>query len=202
MPMQLHEYLTKLASAEPAPGGGAAVAITGAQAAALVAMALRVSGVVGADADKVLLKLDGARDRLVELADEDGRAFGAVLACYKMPNNTPEEKATRKEALQLALKGAADVPLQVMSVIEGVLKIAAEAVPQVRKTVVSDAAIAVRLAASAISAGRHNVDINLRSIKDEAYNREATANLDRAVETAKVRKKEILAQIKEILRAP
>ena len=40
----LDRYLADLASERPAPGGGAAVGVTGAQAAALLAMCLNVTG--------------------------------------------------------------------------------------------------------------------------------------------------------------
>jgi glutamate formiminotransferase/formiminotetrahydrofolate cyclodeaminase len=54
------------------------------------------------------------KNRLMELVDEDTRAFGAVMSALAMPKSTPAEKSARAEALEAANRGALEVPWQVM----------------------------------------------------------------------------------------
>ena len=84
--LSLETYLEQLASDAPAPGGGAVVALLGAQACALLAMTLRVSGeathngVKKGDHSALLTLLDDRRAVFLRLADDDAKAFTAVLA--------------------------------------------------------------------------------------------------------------------------
>jgi formiminotetrahydrofolate cyclodeaminase len=170
----LERYLDRLASADSAPGGGAAAALTAAQAAALLAMALRLSTdhaeALDPDAAQIWLeRLDAARARLLALATEDGAAFAAVLAAYRLPGKDPDAKATRKAAVQSALRGAAAVPLAVMERATELLEAAAAIVPATKPTVVSDSGIAVELLGAALRASRLNVEVNLAYIKDDAF---------------------------------
>ena len=48
---------------------------------------------------------------LTDLADRDTAAFDAVMAAYRLPKATEQEKAARSQAIQAALRGATDVPL-------------------------------------------------------------------------------------------
>ena len=67
----LERFLERLASAEPAPGGGSAAAVTAAVAAGLVAMAARLSDGRLDDADAIAATADGLRRRALALADDD-----------------------------------------------------------------------------------------------------------------------------------
>jgi formiminotetrahydrofolate cyclodeaminase len=109
------------------------------------------------------------RKELLRLADDDVMAFTAVAATYTMPKESDEEKAARTEAMQVALKGATRVPFitaeKCLEVIQRAEPVGAKGNPNV----VSDAATAVYLANAAFKAALANVNINLKSIKDEAF---------------------------------
>ncbi len=54
------------------------------------------------------------QERLLNLVDEDTEAFNRIMAAFGMPKNTPEEKAARTEAIQMATLFATEVPLETM----------------------------------------------------------------------------------------
>ncbi|MEG0503017.1 MAG: cyclodeaminase/cyclohydrolase family protein, partial [Raoultibacter sp.] len=88
-------FILALASKEPTPGGGGASAYVGALATALASMVGNLT--VGkkryldveADMYISLEKLAAERTRLIELVDEDARAFEPLAQAYGMPKNTP-----------------------------------------------------------------------------------------------------------------
>lgn len=61
-----------------------------------------------------LEKLAALRRRLLELVGEDAQAFGPLAAAYRMPKDTPEQQAAKEAAIQAALVGACEVPLDIM----------------------------------------------------------------------------------------
>lgn len=92
--LTVDELLAALGARTPAPASGAAAALTGALAAALVELAARFAG----DEDAV----DRARAlaaRLVELADEDGAAYAAFMA--------ERNDETRARIVEVPLRAAA-----------------------------------------------------------------------------------------------
>lgn len=68
-----------------------------------------------------LEELGGLRSRLIELVDADARAFKPLAAAYRMPKGTPEELAAKQDAIQRALVGATEVPLDIMRTVARVV---------------------------------------------------------------------------------
>lgn len=173
--MTLREYLDRLASSDPTPGGGAAAAITGAQGAALVSMVCNLTvgkekfKAVEAEIKEVLAESEALRAKLLQLADEDAAAFGKVSEAYRMPKDTPEQKAARSAAIQEALKGAEAVPMQIMEACLQVMRLAVVAATKGNPNLISDAAVAGILAHAGLLSAADNVRINLRYIKDETF---------------------------------
>ena len=167
--LNMRDYLTRLASGDAAPGGGAAAALTAAQGAALLAMALRVSGTSDQSSHLLLAKLDTSVSSLLDLATSDGTAFDSVMQAFKMPRLTDEQRTARKEAVQAGLKLACEPPLAIMKEAFSLLKDAEYVVEYSKPSVVSDAAIAVQLLWGALATARYNVWINLKGIDDPDY---------------------------------
>ncbi len=188
--LTLREYLDQLASAAPTPGGGAAAALTGAQGAALVSMVCNLTvgkpkfADVEADMRQVLERSEALRSRLLALADEDATAFGRVSEAYRLPKDTPEQKAVRRAAIQEALKGAEAVPMQVMEACLDVMRLAVTAAAKGNPNVVSDAAVAGILAHAGLLSAADNVRINLKFIKDEAFVQTESERLHRLLAEA------------------
>ena len=168
-------FLDELAAGKSTPGGGAAAALTGSQAAALLSMVLNFTvgrkKYAGVE-EKMwgyLQCTEAIRAELLGLADEDSAAFGAVAACYALPRSTDEEKAARNVAMQTALKGAAEVPLAIAALCADILKLTQPIAEKGNANVVSDAATAAHLAYAALHSALVNVNVNLKFLKDSAY---------------------------------
>lgn len=168
-------FLDALAADESTPGGGAAAALTGSQAAALLSMVLNFTigrkkyAAVEAEMGRLVLRTETMRATLLALADKDAQAFGAVAACYGMPRSSAAEKAARTAALQEALKGAAEVPFAIAALCAELLEMACPIAEKGNSNVVSDAATAAHLAHAALHSALLNVNINLKYLKDDVY---------------------------------
>ncbi|WP_410631017.1 cyclodeaminase/cyclohydrolase family protein [Amycolatopsis sp. cmx-4-83] len=164
------DWLGELASGASTPGGGAAAALNAAVGTALVSMVCNLT--IGKpkfaaheDALKVTLaRAEELRRQAVGLADEDERAFGNVVAAYKLPKATDEEKRARSAAIQDALVGAADVPLRTAALAAEVIDLAGSIVDTSNPNVLSDVAVAAASAKSALSSAVVNVEVNLASM--------------------------------------
>jgi len=172
-------FLDALASGEPAPGGGAAAALTGAMAAALVAM---VSGLtVGREKYReVEGRMQAAQERatmaranFLLLADRDQDSFRDVMAAYGLPRGTDGEKAARRSAVQKALEEATRVPLSTLQQALEILPDALDVMEHGNANARSDGASGYFLAQAALDGALLNVKINLEAIKDDGF-RQAT----------------------------
>src|SRR5437773_11595290 len=99
--LSISDFLDRLSSDDPTPGGGALAALAGAQASAMLAMVCQLT--VGrprfaAVEDQVRALLDElaqCRRDLLALADADADAYGEVAAAYRLPRGTDAEKEAR-----------------------------------------------------------------------------------------------------------
>jgi formiminotetrahydrofolate cyclodeaminase len=106
--------------------------------------------------------------RARRLADEDAVAFGAVSGAYRLPKGTEAERAARTEAIQVALVGAAGVPLRTAAVAAGIIELSERILPGANVNVLSDVAVAASSARAALEAAEVNVEINLAALRDPA----------------------------------
>ncbi len=161
------DLLDRLASSEPTPGGGSAAALSGALGAALVAMVASMEKTrTGAAQERERLDtalgwVREAGGRLRALVDEDTRAYDAVIAAYRLPKGTDDEKAVRKGAIATALARATDVPLQSAEGCLVVLKAAQEAAAHGNPNALSDARTGGAMAYAGLTGAAENVRINL-----------------------------------------
>lgn len=168
----LGSFLDALASAEPTPGGGAAAAVTGATAAALISMVCNLTigrpkfAAVEESLREVLAASEQSRARLLALAEADAQAYGAVAAAYRLPRTNPDERATRAAAIQNALIGAAQPPLETLELGRRLLTLALQTAARGNPTVVSDAGVAAELAVAAVRGSAIMVRANLAELTD------------------------------------
>jgi formiminotetrahydrofolate cyclodeaminase len=167
----INDYLARLASREPTPGGGAAAALHAAQGAALVAMVARyTTGTKYEQHAELVTRIIGSADGLVaqalRLADADQHAFQGVIDAYKLPAGTDDLKAARTASIQDALIQAAKTPAQLILLAGAVVDLATELFEVANANVISDVAAAVDAARAAATTARVNIDINVVAIKD------------------------------------
>jgi formiminotetrahydrofolate cyclodeaminase len=184
-------FLDRLASDSPTPGGGAAAAVAGASGAALIAMVANLTadkqGYEGAwvRMREILPVVTAGRAELLDLADRDAAAFDAVMAAFRMAKETDEQKAQRREAIQLAFEGAASVPLQVAERAAEMIDLGREAIELGNENAASDGLSAAHLLFAAVECAAANVLINAAALKDETKKAELLAAVGRLRETAR-----------------
>ncbi len=163
--LSLREFLDRVASGEPAPGGGSVAAVAVALAAGLSGMAARLSAGQLADAPVLADRADASRQRVAPLARADAESYARVLDAYRLPRE-PDSEA-RTERIRDALSGAADVPLAVAEIGNEVVGIAARLVEDGNPNLAGDAMTAVLLAEAGVRAAAALARINLSSANVE-----------------------------------
>jgi formiminotetrahydrofolate cyclodeaminase len=137
----IDEFLEALGARTPAPASGAAVALTGAMAAALAELSARFAG-----DDQAVDAARALRTRLLELGEEDARAYSVF-----MDTRTDEARARIVE-----------VPLEIAAAADAVETLAGRLAATLTTAVVGDARTARELAAAAARSARMLADLNRR----------------------------------------
>ena len=167
--------LAAFGSPEPTPGGGSASALASSVGASLLMMVASLPKTrSGSAEDRAALAaaaeaLAGLRQQLTEAIDADTIAYDQVVAAYRLPKETDEEKRARKSAIQRALRSATDVPLAVMRLSSLALKQADIVGAHGHPAASSDVGVAAALLQAGMRGARLNVEANVGSIDDEAY---------------------------------
>lgn len=169
----VHGFLSRVASAQPTPGGGSVAALAGALATALTQM---VSGLtvgkkkyVAVEDEMKQIAVDAAelRRELHDLIERDAASYEHVRRAYSMPRESEAEKAARQDAIREALIFAAEVPLETARAAVRAAALAAAVTDRGNTNAVTDACVAALLAESACKGAALNVRINVTSL-DEA----------------------------------
>jgi glutamate formiminotransferase/formiminotetrahydrofolate cyclodeaminase len=165
-------FIDELAAPTPTPGGGSAAAYSAAMGAGLVAM---VAGLtmgkkkyadVEAQMQAIRVHAEKLREDLTYAVDDDAGAFEAVMGAFRLPKDTPEQKAARKSSIQSATLNAAHVPLHVAEGAVKVMELALRCVESANVNAISDAASAAAMAKAGLMAAGYNVRINVAGLPD------------------------------------
>jgi len=169
------EILDAFASTDPTPGGGSASALAGAIGASLLLMVAHMPKTrTSAEEDRGPLDraaalLAPAAAELRTLIDRDAAAYDAVVAAYRLPKGTDSDKATRKQAIQRAMREAIEAPLGVMRACRTALAQLALVEAHGNPNAVSDVQVGRALLSAGLAGARANVEINLPGITDTEY---------------------------------
>lgn len=159
-------YLEALSSRKSTPGGGAAAALTGAQAAGLMSMVVELSKNFPDEPARIVLlaTIKAAVQQFTRLADEDAAAFSALMQAYR-----------NKGDIQSGLKAAAAAPLACLEQATQLTRHLRSVQQYGNNNLITDTAIAALLLRDTILASELNVLINLRSIEDAQFTESALA---------------------------
>jgi formiminotetrahydrofolate cyclodeaminase len=170
------EFAELVAAGTPTPGGGSVAAYCGQLASALGRMVCNLTAgkpkfssveprIVAIRGD-----LETLSNTLSRLIEEDADSFKEVLAAYKLPNASEQEKAARSAAISQALKHAIAVPSKTIECSLAVIRLLADLAKIGNPNALSDVATAAQVATAAIKGAYYNVIINLSSLPagDEA----------------------------------
>ena len=165
--LSCEDFLSRLASKAPAPGGGGAAALVGAAGVALGNMVgnLTTGKKKYAAVEEEILALnaraEALRKRLEALVQADADAF--------TPLATPEQQARKAAVLAEALDGACAVPLDIMDACCEGIRLAADYAEKGSVLAVSDAGCAALFCKAALQASALNVAINTKLMTDRAH---------------------------------
>jgi methenyltetrahydrofolate cyclohydrolase len=183
--LSLADFLERLASRAPTPGGGSASALVGSTAAALLHMVLEVTAGRPTDVDEATvteLATSAAswQSELLALVQSDAAAYDAVVAARRLPRGTDRDAEARSAQMRLAVREATAVPLEIVRRASAVLELAERIAPFGARSAISDVGVAGVLAAAAMRGAALNVRINLPFLADDDPLRsEASRDLDR-----------------------
>ena len=173
--MQTQEFINLLASDAPAPGGGSAAALAGAQGCGLGAMvcALTIGKTKYAEYEEInkaaSTKLQDLKNKFLQAMDEDTETFGVMTRVFAMPKNTEEEKAARRAAMQEALKVCTKIPMEMLGYSLEALQAIETIVGKSNQRASSDIGVAALNLGAAVRGAWLNVLINIGGIKDEEF---------------------------------
>ena len=167
----LEEFTKRIASKEPAPGGGGASALVASVGVALGDMVgeLTVGKKKYADVEdelkELMSKAQSLRAQLLDCIDEDARAFEPLSRAYSIPKDDP----TRDEVMEECLRNAVGAPLHIFDITCECIELVQEFAAKGSKIVISDAATGVAILKGAMYGAAVNVKVNTKLMKDKEY---------------------------------
>jgi formiminotetrahydrofolate cyclodeaminase len=197
------QFIERLSSAEPVPGGGAASALTAALGASLVSMVAGLS--MGrpkyATYEATLIRAGEAGKALaaefLRHADADATAYAGYAAALKLPRESEAEQEARKAAIRKAARIASDAPWECVRACTRLALVAENLAGRSNVNAASDILVAALLAEAAARGAAENVRINLPATGDEQYaaamDTKLDAELDRIEELVALARQFVLA---------
>lgn len=191
------DFLEVLSSAAPVPGGGGTSAAVGAFASALGMMVanLTVGKKKYADVEEEIKEVRGQlkhlQDKLVELTDEDAKAFEPLSRAYGLPKDTKEQKAEKERILEDALYEASVVPMQIMETILQVVHLLEVLGEKGSRIAISDVGVGILFAQAALEGASLNVFINTKLMKNRERAEQMNQRTEAMIEEGREWKKRI-----------
>jgi len=170
----IEPFVEQLAAPTATPGGGSASAAAAAMAAGLAGMVASMSRgkkaylKYEAQLSAAISRLSALREDLKAAVEADAESYNSVMNAYKQAKVTAEE-ASAEAMIEAALKEATSVPLTVAEKAHEIAQIAQSLGPMTNPNMKSDLTTAIALARAAITGALANVEINLDSLKDQAF---------------------------------
>lgn len=171
--LSLEQFCDAAASEEAVPGGGSVSALAGGLAAALAAMVARLTmnkekfAEVAPQMATLAHHAIELQRQLMAAVDRDADGYRQVLAAFRLPKATDEEKQARSRAIEAAFRLAAGVPLEVAGLSFKIMELAGQGVRLGNPDMITDAGVALVLARSAALGALMNTNANLTHIKDQ-----------------------------------
>ena len=201
--MQVQEYLGLVASDAPAPGGGSASALCGAQGIGLVAMVAKLTAGKQKFAEyhpvcqAVAAEADDVCGKLTVQVDVDTEAYGRIADAFKLSKETDDQKTARKQAIAAATLYATEVPLETMRLGVQGLECTAKLMGSYNTNCASDVGCGVYGLLSCVRGAWLNVLINVSGLPEG----ETAASLRSEGERLMTRAEALAAELAEQVKA-
>jgi methenyltetrahydrofolate cyclohydrolase len=191
---RIEDYLHRLASGEPTPGGGATGALMAAQGAALVAMAARFS-----ERPDLASRCEDLVATALGLSDADESGFAAVADAFALPQDTEAERTERSRRIQQGIERAAEPPGALVTTVAGVVDAARELLRDCNPNVLSDVGAALGAARGALLAAVVTLETDLAPLKDPDAESRLRGDIDRAARLVQD-VEALVSQVRRIIR--
>ena len=202
--LTINQFQEALSSKNPTPGGGTASALALGHSASLVAMVANLTmgnekwskgWEISADALKLANKV---KKESARLAKEDSDAFDNVMAAFKLPKDTEDEKLIRRETIRNCTLIAAKIPYETAFLRLNLLKIMVPLSLVGNGNAISDVGVAALLASAGCKGALFNVEINLNSLPED-YGIEMREGMILINDECRTTSKEIMHNVKDRL---
>ncbi|MCO6500419.1 MAG: glutamate formimidoyltransferase [Vicingus serpentipes] len=173
--LDLKRFADETAGESMAPGGGSIAAYVGTLGVSLGTMVANLSAhKAGWDErweefSKWAEKGQKYKNTLLQLVDEDTNAFNKIIDGFRMPKSNDKEKAIRAQAIEEATKYATEIPFKVMETAYHSMEIAQAMLKGGLQSSLSDSAVGILCAKTAVTGAYFNVKINAKDIKDRKF---------------------------------
>ena len=203
------KFLDVVDSNSPAPGGGSVSALASSLGTSLARMVAHLSfGKKKYEAllDDVKAKFVANFDELLkiknelnDLIDRDSEAYNTVMAAYKLPKETDEEKAARNTEIQKSLKYAIQTPYDIVVLSGKAISLLGEILANGNQNAITDIGVGTMLLMVGLEGGILNVKVNLTSIEDAAYVEKITKEIYEIKAVAEKEKERIMEIVNSAL---
>ena len=183
-----NEFVEVLSSKAPAPGGGGASALVGAVGTALgnmvgsLTVGKKKYAAVEEEIYDLKAKCDKLQAELLALVERDAEVFEPLAKAYGMPRETEEEKAEKARVMEIMLKDACSVPMEIMEKCCEAIELIKEFAAKGSALAVSDAGVGAAFCKAALKGASLNVYINTKSMADKEYAAQLNAKADAMLE--------------------
>ena len=171
--ISISDFLKAVASADGPHGAVSAATVAGGIGTAvllMVASAPNAASISGSDRAKLVeaaAALADVQKQMVETVETETAV--RIFTARNMPQASEAERKKRHAALQLAIRAAADVPLEVMRLCREALRHAATVAKYASRVGSADVQFASALLQAAFNAARANLEVKLSSLTDTQF---------------------------------
>jgi formiminotetrahydrofolate cyclodeaminase len=171
--ISLREFIEAVGSADAAHGAVSTAAVAGGLASSLLLMVAALPQTrSGSVADRAKLvetatALTGLRQQLIETIETETAV--KLFTARNLPQASAAQRSERQDAIQLALRASADVPMEVMRLCAQGLELAAIVAAHSARAALADVHLGVALLQAGFDGARSNLESKLTSLIDAEY---------------------------------
>lgn len=199
--IKLEDYINRVDSPSPAPGGGSVMGVVGSLACALAGMVghltinknkfKELSEEEKNNFNKAIEKIKEIKIKLMETVDKDAESFNIFMDAMKLPKNTEEEKLIRKEAISEAAIKSTQTPFDILKYSYELISLFDIILKYGNSGVITDIASAYILLYGASKGSVLNININMPLIEDKNFLEKIKKNSLNYMETIEYSYREI-----------
>ena len=171
--ISLREFITAVGSADDAHGTVSAAGVAASVGASLLLRVAALPHTASKSAHDSTIAIDASmalteiQQQLMETVETETAV--KIFAARNMPQQSDTQRTDRHVALQLALRAAADVPLEVMRLCARGLRLAEALAARCPRRAAADLHLGAALLHAAFSGARANLEGKLTSLTDPSY---------------------------------